>query len=138
MCGRLRHVQQAPDRGYGPDRRGDPESSGQPGLACQRGVSETADPGGEWLTRPLVRKDGELVATTIESALERAAEGLGTALEDGGSDSVAVLGERQQTNEAAYALGKARPRRLRDPLLRRQHDAVYGLSCHRLLRRVRQ
>ncbi|WP_255291519.1 assimilatory nitrate reductase NasA [Natrinema sp. CBA1119] len=103
-CG---HVQQAPDRGYGLGTvRGDPSHPVNRGLACQRGVSETADPGGEWLTRPLVRKDGELVATTIESALERAAEGLGTALEDGGSDSVAVLGSGQQTNEAAYALGK--------------------------------
>ncbi|QLK24439.2 molybdopterin-dependent oxidoreductase [Natrinema zhouii] len=103
-CG---HVQQAPDRGYGLGSvRGDPSHPVNRGLACQRGVSETADPDGEWLTRPLVRKGGELVPTTIESALERAAEGLGTALEDSGSDSVAVLGSGQQTNEAAYALGK--------------------------------
>ncbi|MFC6766719.1 hypothetical protein, partial [Natrinema soli] len=58
-CG---HVQQAPDRGYGLGSvRGDPSHPVNKGLACQRGVSETADPGGEWLTRPLVRKDGELV-----------------------------------------------------------------------------
>ncbi|MDF9747244.1 assimilatory nitrate reductase NasA [Natrinema salsiterrestre] len=102
-CG---HVQQTPERGYGLETvRGDPSHPVNQGLACQRGVSETADPGGEWLTRPLVRADGDLVPTTWESALQRAAEGLGTALEDGG-DSVAVLGSGQQTNEAAYALGK--------------------------------
>ncbi|WP_250160943.1 assimilatory nitrate reductase NasA [Natrinema salinisoli] len=102
-CG---HVQQSPERGYGLETvRGDPSHPVNQGLACQRGVSETADPGGEWLTRPLVREDGELVPTTWESALQRAAEGLGTAHEAGG-DSVAVLGSGQQTNEAAYALGK--------------------------------
>lgn len=102
-CG---HVQRAVETGYGLDVvRGDAAHPVNQGLACQRGVSETADPNGEWLTRPLVRRDGELVPTTWETALERAAEGLGTA-HDGGSDRVAVLGSGQQTNEAAYALGK--------------------------------
>ncbi|QCC58973.1 nitrate reductase [Natrinema thermotolerans] len=102
-CG---HVQQAPDRGYGLDTvRGDAGHPVNQGLACQRGVSETADPDGEWLTRPLVREDGDFIPTTWESAVERAAEGLEAALE-GGDDGVAVLGSGQQTNEAAYALGK--------------------------------
>ncbi|WP_245742114.1 assimilatory nitrate reductase NasA [Natrinema salaciae] len=102
-CG---HVQQAPEREYGLETvRGDPGHPVNQGLACQRGVSETAHPDGEWLTRPLERKGDDLVPTTWESALQRASEGLGTALEDGG-DSVAVLGSGQQTNEAAYALGK--------------------------------
>ncbi|WP_255682152.1 assimilatory nitrate reductase NasA [Natrinema sp. SYSU A 869] len=102
-CG---HVQQTPERGYGLETvRGDPSHPVNQGLACQRGVSETADPDGEWLTRPLVREDSELVPTTWESALQHAAEGLGTALAEG-SNSVAVLGSGQQTNEAAYALGK--------------------------------
>ncbi len=85
--------------------RGDPGHPVNQGLACQRGISETATPDGEWLTRPLVREDGGLVPTTWEAALQHAADGLGTALADGG-DSVAVLGSGQQTNEAAYALGK--------------------------------
>ncbi|WP_317618619.1 assimilatory nitrate reductase NasA [Natronobiforma cellulositropha] len=102
-CG---HVQRAVDSGYGLDLvRGNPEHPVNRGLACQRGVRETADPNGEWLTRPLVRRDGELVPTTLENALERAAEGLGAALESS-PDAVAVLGSGQQTNEAAYALGK--------------------------------
>ncbi len=102
-CG---HVQRAVDSGYGLDVvRGNPEHPVNQGLACQRGVRETADPDGEWLTRPLVRRDGELVPTTLENALDAAANGLSTALESS-SDSVAVLGSGQQTNEAAYALGK--------------------------------
>ncbi len=102
-CG---HIQRAVETGYGLDIvRGDAAHPVNKGLACQRGVSETADPGGEWLTRPLVRRDGELVPTTWENALERAAEGLDLALEKG-SNRVAVLGSGQQTNEAAYALGK--------------------------------
>ncbi|WP_049806282.1 assimilatory nitrate reductase NasA [Natronorubrum tibetense] len=102
-CG---HVQRAVDQGYGLDVvRGDGAHPTNNGLACQRGISETVAPGGEWLTRPLVRRDGELAPTTWETALERAAEGLDTALEDG-PDSVSVLGSGQQTNEAAYALGK--------------------------------
>ncbi|MFP8951653.1 assimilatory nitrate reductase NasA [Natrialbaceae archaeon A-arb3/5] len=102
-CG---HVQRPVEQGYGLDVvRGDAAHPVNNGLACQRGISETADPDGEWLTRPLVRRNGELVSTTWETALERAAEGLDTALDDG-CDTVAVLGSGQQTNEAAYALGK--------------------------------
>ncbi len=102
-CG---HLQQAVDEGYGLNSvRGDASHPTNQGLACQRGISETADPDGEWLTRPMVRRDGELVHTTLENALERAADGLREAHANG-PHSVAVLGSGQQTNEAAYALGK--------------------------------
>ena len=102
-CG---HVQRAVGQGYGLETvRGDPAHPVNEGLACQRGISESANPGGEWLTRPHAPRDGDLVPTTWETALERAAEGLGTALEDD-PDGVAVLGSGQQTNEASYALGK--------------------------------
>ncbi len=102
-CG---HVQRPVDTGYGLDVvRGDAEHPVNNGLACQRGVSETADPDGEWLTRPLIRKDGELLPTSWENALQAAAAGLSEAL-DSSSDAVAVMGSGQQTNEAAYALGK--------------------------------
>jgi len=102
-CG---HVQRPVDKGYGLDVvRGDADHPVNNGLACQRGVSETADPDGEWLTRPLIRKDGELLPTSWENALQAAATGLGEAL-DSSADAVAVMGSGQQTNEAAYALGK--------------------------------
>ncbi len=100
-CG---HVQRGVDSGYGLDSvRGNPEHPVNDGLACQRGVRETADPDGEWLARPLVRRNGDLVPTTIENALAAASSGLSAAHESG---EVAVLGSGQQTNEAAYALGK--------------------------------
>jgi len=102
-CG---HVQRSVDSGYGLDVvRGDAAHPVNRGLACQRGVSETADPDGEWLTKPMVRKDGELVTTTWDTALSLAAERIDTA-STVDPDSVAVLGSGQQTNESAYLLGK--------------------------------
>ncbi len=102
-CG---HLQRGVDVGYGLDTvRGDATHPVNQGLACQRGVSETADPEGEWLNRPLVRRDGELVPTTWDVALARVIEQFSAAL-DASPDSVAVLGSGQQTNESAYALGK--------------------------------
>ena len=102
-CG---HMQRGVDVGYGLDVvRGDPTHPVNDGLACQRGVSETVDPDGEWLTRPLVRRDGELVPTTWDVALGRVIERFADVL-DRDRDGLAVLGSGQQTNEAAYALGK--------------------------------
>ncbi|AUV80704.1 nitrate reductase [Salinigranum rubrum] len=102
-CG---HLQQGVDSGYGLDTvRGDANHPVNRGLACQRGVRETADPDGEWLTRPLVREGGELVATSWDTALDIVVTRFDEALREG-SDNVAVLGSGQQTNEAAYALGK--------------------------------
>ncbi|WP_415379036.1 assimilatory nitrate reductase NasA [Halosimplex sp. TS25] len=101
-CG---HLQRGADIGNGIDVvRGDAAHPVNQGLACQRGVRETSDPEGEWLTRPMVRRDGELVSTTWDVALSEALQAFqGAADADG---EVAVLGSGQQTNEAAYALGK--------------------------------
>ncbi len=84
--------------------RGDAAHPVSQGLACARGVRESADPEGEWLTRPKVRRDGELVSTTWDVALSEVIQAFQrTEAADG---EVAVLGSGQQTNEAAYALGK--------------------------------
>jgi len=99
-------MQRGADIGYGIDMvRGDAAHPVNQGLACSRGIQESRDPDGKWLTRPLVRDDGELRTTTWDVALARAVEGLREAHESD-PDSVAVLGSGQQTNEAAYALGK--------------------------------
>ena len=87
------------------DVRGDPSHPTTRGAACKRGIRETADPDGTRLKRPLVRRKGDLVATTWPNALERATAGIEAALERS-PDAVAVLGSGQQTNEATYALGK--------------------------------
>ena len=61
-CG---HVTYGVDTGYGLDTvRGDAAHPVNRVLARGRGIDETADPDGEWLTRRLVRKGGELVRPT--------------------------------------------------------------------------
>ncbi|XVH32561.1 assimilatory nitrate reductase NasA [Haloferacaceae archaeon DSL9] len=115
-CG---HIHHGAERGYGLDQvRGNPTHPVNRGLACGRGIRETSDPGGDWLTRPLVRKDGKLVRATWDDALERAAAAIREATSVD-LDSVAVLGSGQQTNEAAYALGKL----ARGGIGTRQYDA---------------
>jgi assimilatory nitrate reductase catalytic subunit len=102
-CG---HRQRSVDDGYGIDTvSGDPNHPVSEGLACRRGTRESADPDGTWLTRPLVRRDGELLPTTWENALDEAAGAMRRAMARS-PDAVAILGSGQQTNEAAYALGK--------------------------------
>jgi assimilatory nitrate reductase catalytic subunit len=102
-CG---HVQRGVDVGYGIDGvRGDPSHPVSRGLACERGTTESANPDGEWLTRPLVRQGGELVPTTWDLALARVASEFEAAT-TASPHALAVLGSGQQTTEAAYALGK--------------------------------
>ncbi|MFT4947252.1 MAG: assimilatory nitrate reductase catalytic subunit [Natronomonas sp.] len=99
-CG---HLHQSPDLGVGIDvARGDVSHPVNRGLACSRGIEESQDPDGEWLTKPMVRRDGELVHTTWDVALNTALE----ALRETPDDAVGILGSGQQTNEAAYLLGK--------------------------------
>jgi assimilatory nitrate reductase catalytic subunit len=57
------------------------------------------------VTRPLVRDGGDPVATDWDTVPDIVAEPFGTALR-ASRDGVAMLGSGQQTNEAAYALGK--------------------------------
>ena len=85
--------------------RGDPEHPVSEGLACRRGIEETAGSAAERLTEPLVRRDGELVAVGWDRALERLGARLRAAVERD-PHSVGVIGSGQQTTEAAYLLGK--------------------------------
>jgi len=102
-CG---HLQRGADDGYGLDSvRGDADHPVSRGLACQRGIDETANPDGEWLTQPLIRKGDELLPTSWDTALGVVGRRIADALERN-RNAVAVLGSGQQTNEAAYALGK--------------------------------
>jgi len=85
--------------------RGDTTHPATRGLACRRGIDETASPAEKRLTTPLIREDGELVPTDWETAIGAVVHAFEDALAET-SDGVAVLGSGQQTNEAAYALGK--------------------------------
>jgi assimilatory nitrate reductase catalytic subunit len=98
--------QRGVDEGYGIDEvRGDFGHPATNGLSCERGIRETENPQGEWLTEPLVRWGDTLRPASWDKALGIiAAEFLQAIAED--PDNVAVLGSGQQTNEAAYALGK--------------------------------
>ncbi|MBP1922758.1 assimilatory nitrate reductase catalytic subunit [Halorubrum alkaliphilum] len=102
-CG---YRQRTPDDGPGfVDVRGDDDHPTNRGRTCSRGVSETVDPGGERLTEPLIRRGGTLRPTDWDTALGTIAMRIIEALRES-NDNVAVLGSGQQTNEAAYALGK--------------------------------
>ncbi|MFP8953275.1 assimilatory nitrate reductase NasA [Natrialbaceae archaeon A-arb3/5] len=102
-CG---HLQRGADKGQGiVDVRGHTEHPVNRGLACKRGIRESVDPQGEWLTEPLVRRGETLEPTDWNTALGLVASQLIETVADD-PDRVAVLGSGQQTNEAAYALGK--------------------------------
>lgn len=75
------------------------------GLACPRGIRETKEPASKRLTHPLIRKNGELEPATWEVALAAVGARFRETLSRD-RDALAVLGSGQQTNEAAYALGK--------------------------------
>ena len=99
-CG---HVIDGSDRGYGLDTvRGDAAYPVNRGLACGRGIRESVDPGGEWLTRPHVRENDTLVRTSWEDALARVVD--------------AVEGAVEQIPTASPSSGAAsRPTRRRTP-----------------------
>ncbi|VTT85304.1 Assimilatory nitrate reductase large subunit [Halorubrum sp. DM2] len=101
-CG---YLQTGADDGCGVDVSGNPDHPTSAGLKCQRGVRETVDPDAERLTEPLIRRGGELRPTDWDTALGVVTTRLVEALRRD-ADNVAVLGSGQQTNEAAYALGK--------------------------------
>ena len=102
-CG---HIHEGVDVGYGiASVRGDVSHPVSKGLACPRGIRESGDPDGEWLTKPLVRKEGTLLPTTWDVALGRVVTAFEGVLERT-PNGIGVLGSGQQTNEAAYALGK--------------------------------
>ena len=102
-CG---HLQKPTEDGSGlAAAKGHPGHPTTDGSKCKRGINETVAPEGERITEPLIRRGGELRPTTWDTALglvtSRFIEVLGN--NDG---DIAVLGSGQQTNEAAYALGK--------------------------------
>jgi len=100
-CG---YQQRAGDDGEFLDVRGDDDHP-RTGQDLQSGVRETIDPSGERVTEPLIRRGGTLRPTDWDTVLGTVSVRIIEALRNG-NDNVAVLGSGQQTNEAAYALGK--------------------------------
>ena len=58
------------------------------------------------LTMPLVKKNGRLVETSWEEALNHAAAGLGKCLDQHGGEGMGVLASAKCTNEENYLLQK--------------------------------
>ncbi|MGH9099697.1 MAG: molybdopterin oxidoreductase family protein, partial [Acidimicrobiales bacterium] len=69
-------------------------------------VAEAREARGGRLVEPLVRKDGELVATGWSEALATAARGILQATEAHGPGAIALIGGARCTNEGAYAWTK--------------------------------
>ncbi|HET7400048.1 MAG TPA: molybdopterin oxidoreductase family protein [Intrasporangium sp.] len=77
------------------------------GGLCQKGwTSAEVVRSSERVTTPLVRRDGSLVPTSWDEALDIVAAGIRRAQESHGHDAVAVFGGGGLTNEKAYQLGK--------------------------------
>jgi len=133
-CG---HLQQGYTNNYGLDTvRGDASHPVNRGLACQRGVSETADPrrgladaaprqGGRH-PRPHELGDGDRDGRLAYRGRAGRNEGRRRG-----------AGKRPADERGGVRAGEARAGRLRHPVLRRQHHPLYGLGRHRLLPGVR-
>ena len=74
------------------------------GWLCDKGrFNFEATKSDQRIENPMVRSDGDLVATSWSVALSSAASLIAQAIKDGGPQSVAILGGARGTNEDAYA-----------------------------------
>ena len=87
--------------------------TGQPGLGASKGLLCVKGRFGtdfishaDRLTRPLVRKGGELVPASWDEALDRVAAGLRRIREASGADAIAGLSSAKCTNEENYLMQK--------------------------------
>ncbi len=87
--------------------KGDPNSSVNKGLCCVKGYhSVMAMYGNDRLTKPLVKKNGVMVETTMDEALELIASKMKSTIKEHGKDSVSVYGSGQWTIPDGYAASK--------------------------------
>jgi nitrate reductase NapA len=87
--------------------KGDPSSTVNKGLCCVKGYhSVMALYGKDRLTKPLVRKNGQLVETTMKEALDLVARKMKETIEQYGKDSVALYGSGQWTIPDGYVASK--------------------------------
>ena len=87
--------------------KGDPKSSVNKGLCCVKGYhSVMALYAKDRLTKPLVRKNGKLVETTMEEALDLVASKMQETMKAHGKDSVSIYGSGQWTIPDGYVASK--------------------------------
>jgi nitrate reductase NapA len=87
--------------------KGDPASSVNKGLCCVKGYhSVMALYGKDRLKKPLIRKNGKMVETTMEAALDLIAKKMKETIAEFGKDSVAMYGSGQWTIPDGYVASK--------------------------------
>ena len=87
--------------------KGDPASPVNKGLCCVKGYhSVLALYGKDRLTKPLVRKNGKMVETSMEEALDLVARKMKETIEKHGKDAVSLYGSGQWTIPDGYVASK--------------------------------
>jgi len=87
--------------------KGDPNSSVNKGLCCVKGYhSILAMYGKDRLTKPLVRKNGKYVETSMKEALDLVASRMKQTIKTHGKDSVSIYGSGQWTIPDGYLASK--------------------------------
>lgn len=87
--------------------RGDPDSPVSRGMACAKGYHAIqALYGPDRITRALVRRNGVLVAVSLDEALDAVASALQATIRSHGKDSAGIYGSAQWSIHDAYVAGK--------------------------------
>lgn len=87
--------------------KGDPKSAVNKGLCCVKGYHSVMSMyGKDRLTKPMVRKNGQMVETSMDEALELIASKMQSTIKEHGKDSVSVYGSGQWTIPDGYAASK--------------------------------
>lgn len=87
--------------------KGDPDSPVNKGLCCVKGYhSVMMLYAKDRLTKPLVRKNGKLVETSMEEALDLVASKMSSTIKDHGKDAVSMYGSGQWTIPDGYVASK--------------------------------
>ena len=87
--------------------KGDPKSSVNKGLCCVKGYhSVMAMYGKDRLTKPLIKKNGTYVETTMKEALDLVASKMKETIKEHGKDSVSIYGSGQWTIPDGYVASK--------------------------------
>ncbi|BDD06343.1 molybdopterin-dependent oxidoreductase [Aureibacter tunicatorum] len=87
--------------------KGDPKSPVNKGLCCVKGYHSVISMyGKDRLTKPLVRKNGKLVETSMDEALTLIASKMQETIKEHGKDSVSIYGSGQWTIPDGYAASK--------------------------------
>ena len=87
--------------------KGDPESPVNKGLCCVKGYhSVMMLYAKDRLTKPLVRKNGQLVETSMKEALDLVASKMKSTIDQHGKDAVSIYGSGQWTIPDGYVASK--------------------------------